>query len=153
MTTGMQTAGAGPIRVLLVDDHHHVLWGLGKLIEGEWPHMVLAGTATTVREAQTFLRGHGTDVIVLDIYLGRENSLDRLPWLLEESGARAVVLTGARDTSLHRRALRDGATAVVMKDAPAEVLLTAIRKAHAAAPVSQESHRNSAQPDVFRLGK
>jgi len=43
--------GAEPIRVLLVDDQKPVLWGLTKLIEGEWPRMAVAGAASTVSEA------------------------------------------------------------------------------------------------------
>ena len=35
------------IRILLLDDHRSVLWGLEKLIEGEHPRMQVVGKATT----------------------------------------------------------------------------------------------------------
>ena len=68
------------------------------------------------------------DVVVLDLFLGRENSLDRLP-ALGASGAALVVLTGARDAEIHRRAMQRGARTVVLKEEPAEVLLHEIERA------------------------
>jgi two-component system nitrate/nitrite response regulator NarL len=119
-----------PIRVLLVDDHEHVLWGLGKLIEGEKPKMTVAGTARTLPEALAAVRERRPDVVLLDIYLGEDNSLDHLPELLEVDGVRIIVLTGARDTELHRRAIASGARAVVLKEESADVLLREIERIH-----------------------
>ena len=45
-------------------------------------------------------------------------------------GAAIVVLTGARDTEIHRRALQRGARTVVLKEEPAEVLLHEIERAN-----------------------
>jgi two-component system, NarL family, nitrate/nitrite response regulator NarL len=118
-----------PIRVLLVDDHEHVLWGLGKLIEGEWPHMTVCGTARTAAQALAMLGERKTDVVVLDVYLGEENSLEHLP-ALQAAGAAVLVLTGVRDAGLLRRALEGGAKAVVGKDDPAAILLIEIERAH-----------------------
>jgi DNA-binding NarL/FixJ family response regulator len=69
------------------------------------------------------------DVVVLDLFLGEENSLDYLPEL-RASGAAILVLTGARDPQAHRRALQGGARTVVLKDEPAEVLLHEIERAN-----------------------
>lgn len=118
-----------PIRVLLVDDHQHVLWGLGKLIDGEWPRMSVAGTATSVAQALAALGASQTDVVVLDLCLGEENSLDRLDELRRGCPS-IVVLTGTPDAQVHLRALAGGACAVVLKDEPAEVLLQEIVRAH-----------------------
>jgi two-component system nitrate/nitrite response regulator NarL len=120
-----------PIRVLLVEDHEHVLWGLGKLIEGEWPRMVVAGTARTASEALDALRARPVDVVVLDVFLGRENSLQHLPAQIAACGAALVVLTGDPDPALHRLALQSGAHAVLLKEGPAEVLLREIERAMA----------------------
>ena len=117
-----------PIRVLLVDDHEHVLWGLSKLIEGETPRMAVTGTARTMAQALAAVVDKRPDVVVLDLFLGRENSLDQLP-ALHASGAALVVLTGARDAEIHRRAMQRGARTVVLKEEPAEVLLHEIERA------------------------
>ena len=42
---------AGPIRVMLADDHQIVLWGLEKLIDGERPRMQVVAKATNGLDA------------------------------------------------------------------------------------------------------
>jgi DNA-binding NarL/FixJ family response regulator len=123
-----------PIRVLLVEDHDHVLWGLGKLIEGEWPRMVVAGNARTTSEALAALRARAVDVVVLDVFLGRENSLEHLPAQIAACGAAFVVLTGDGNPALHRLALQSGARAVLPKEGPADALLREIERAVARQP-------------------
>ncbi|MDH5537224.1 MAG: response regulator transcription factor [Betaproteobacteria bacterium] len=119
-----------PIRVLLVDDHEHILWGLGKLIGGEKPRMMVAGIARTFREALAAIRERRPDVVLLDIYLGKENVIDHLPELLEGSDVRVLVLTGARDAELHQRAIASGARGVVVKGESGEVLLREIERVY-----------------------
>ncbi len=119
------------IRILLVDDSEHVLWGLSKLIDAEMPEMRVIGKARCVSEAFAALREQQPDVVLLDVYLDQENSLDYLPDLFDCGSAQVLVLTGSRDPAVHQRALRLGARAVIGKEQPAHELLTAIRQAHA----------------------
>ncbi|HZM35963.1 MAG TPA: response regulator transcription factor [Burkholderiales bacterium] len=129
MTTDASSNKAQPIRVLLVDDHDYVLWGLRKLIEGEMPRMTVTGTAKTLKQAFATLEEKRPDVLVLDLYLGEQYTLEHLP-ALRASGAAIVILTSARDAEAHRRAVRGGARTVVLKDEPAEVLLHEIKRAN-----------------------
>jgi two-component system nitrate/nitrite response regulator NarL len=126
-----------PARILLVDDHEHVLWGLRKLIDGEWPRMMVTATAKTVGEALAAIRERKPDMIVLDILLGSENSLDHLEEIREMSGAQILILTGTHDDELHRRAIAGGARAVILKGEPADVLLGQIERAHPAHDVGE----------------
>jgi two-component system, NarL family, nitrate/nitrite response regulator NarL len=119
-----------PIRILLVDDSEHVLWGLGKLIDAERPTMMVVGRARTVTEAFGALRECRPDVVLLDIFLAGDNSLDYLPDMLSSTAAKVLVLTGAADVDLHRRAVQLGARAVVRKEQPAQVLLDTIAQIH-----------------------
>jgi DNA-binding NarL/FixJ family response regulator len=119
-----------PIRVMVIEDHDHVRWGLMKLIVGEWPRMALTSAVHCVEDAESALRVRGVDVVVLDIFLEDVNALDRLPRVVSDSGAAFVILTGSCDHDLHRRAFDCGAAAVVLKDEPAEVLLRRIVRAH-----------------------
>jgi len=121
-----------PIRVLLVDDHEHVLWGLGKLIDGEWPRMMVIGTARSMLQAAGLMRERKPDVVLLDVYLGADYTLDRLPELLGNAPAKVLVLTDAADGEVRERAVRGGARGVVQKEAPAEVLLNEIERVHLA---------------------
>jgi len=118
------------IRVMIVEDHDVVLWGLNKLIEGEAPAMRVVGNARDRRDALSRALELRPDVILLDLTLGDENGLDFLPQLVEASGGRVLVLTGIRDEEVHRKALRRGASGVVCKDDPAEVVLKAVRKVY-----------------------
>jgi DNA-binding NarL/FixJ family response regulator len=111
------------IRILLIDDHKTLLWGLGKLIESEARHMIVAGTARDCDSALAMAAEVLPDVILLDIDLGGTCSLDIMPRLLASSnGARVLVLSGTRDRELLDRAVMLGARGVVSKDEPAEMV-------------------------------
>ena len=118
------------IRVLLVDDHPTMLWGLERLIEGASPRMTVAGTASTFEDAQAWLVALVPDVVVLDMDLGGRSSLELLPVILERSGARVLVLTGGRDQALLDQAMLLGARGVLNKSAPAQQVLDAIEAVH-----------------------
>ncbi|MGH9961581.1 MAG: response regulator [Pyrinomonadaceae bacterium] len=119
-----------PIRVLLVDDHHTVLWGLEKLIESEMPKMEIAGKASNRDEALAAARQLKPDVILLDLDLHGENSLDFLPDLLMQSDSKVLILTGLRNGEYRERAMMQGARGVVQKEEPAETILQAIERVH-----------------------
>jgi two-component system, NarL family, nitrate/nitrite response regulator NarL len=127
---GVTKGPADPIRVLLVDDHEHVVWGLTKLIDGEWPRMMVVGSTGNMTDARALVRECRPDIVVLDVYLQGENALDALPMLREDARAKVIVLTGSRDRGVRARALAQGAQSVVEKDAPAETLLREIERAH-----------------------
>jgi two-component system, NarL family, nitrate/nitrite response regulator NarL len=120
-----------PIRILLVDDHKSMLWGLERLIEGEKPHMQVVGKATNKAEIFELLKISKPDVVVLDIDLNGENSLDFLEEILQESQARVLVFTASHDPVEHQRAIINGANGVVLKSENADVILRAIQYVHA----------------------
>jgi len=119
-----------PIRVMLVDDHRAVLWGLEKLVDGEKPRMEVVGKATTCAEAFELASQVKPDVIVLDIGLGDDNGIDAIPELIERSKAHVLVLTGLRNASVQDQAVLAGARGIVHKEDPAETILKAIEKIH-----------------------
>ena len=120
-----------PIRVLLVDDHKTMLWGLERLIEGENPRMQVIGKATSKMEVFAFLKLSKPDVVLLDLDLNGENSLDFLEELLQESQARVLVFTASHDPVVHQRAIINGASGIVLKSENADVILRAIKYVHA----------------------
>lgn len=131
----MQNKRSETIRILLVDDHDHILWGLRKLIESEEPGMAVVGTARTVSEALEAIRERKPDVVLLDIYLGEESSVDHLPEFLSTEGLAVLILTGSTDTKLHRDAVQSGASEVITKGVPAQQLLDSIRRAYNATDI------------------
>jgi len=119
------------IRVLIVDDHGIVRAGLRMLLESQ-PGITVVGEAATCAEALALAACARPDVIVLDLDLGGENAIQSIPALLSAAPeARILVLTGVRDPEAHRRAVRQGAMGLVLKEKAAETLLQAIAKVRA----------------------
>jgi DNA-binding NarL/FixJ family response regulator len=126
----MSQSSLNPIRILLVDDHQSFLWGMVKLIESDSPNLQVLGTASAIAEALAILGKEQPDVILLDIDLGGVNSLDSMPLIRSATSAMVLILTGARDAETHERAVLAGARGVVQKEAPAEMILKAIKKVY-----------------------
>ncbi len=121
---------AKPIRVLLVDDHKSILWGLAQLINGAQPRMEVVGQATNRSETFALAQQEQPDLILLDLALGDENSLDFLPELLHVCKTRVLVLTGMREPKFHDLAILKGARGLVHKAEAAATILKAIEKVH-----------------------
>jgi len=121
---------APPIRIMLVDDHATLLWGLKRLIEGAAPEMELVATAGDPEQALVEAARTRPDIVLLDLDLEGRSSLEILPDLLQERAARVIILSGNRDEALLGQAMRLGARGVVGKDAEADVVLAAVRKVH-----------------------
>jgi two-component system nitrate/nitrite response regulator NarL len=129
----MQTASEleHPIRILLVDDHKSMLWGLERLIESEHPRMQVVGKASSSAELFACLPSAMADIVLLDLDLNGENGLDFLEDILKQSKAQVLVLTAMQDPMVHQRAIMGGANGVVLKSENAEVILRAIQRVHA----------------------
>ncbi len=119
-----------PIRVVLVDDHRSVLWGLEKLIDGDKPRMEVVGKATSCAGAMDVAGKTKPDVVVLDLDLGGENACEIIPALVNGCNTRVVVWTGMRDGKATEVSILRGACGLVHKEEPAETLLKAIEKVH-----------------------
>jgi two-component system nitrate/nitrite response regulator NarL len=123
----MHLATDPPIRVLLVDDHRSVLWGLEKLIESAKPQMQVVGVAASGREALAAAEQHRPDVILLDLDLGDGSGLDLLADLLRDGDTKVLILTGTRDPEVREIAVLRGARGMVHKTESAEIILSAIK--------------------------
>lgn len=121
--------GVSPaIRVMLVDDHPTLLWGLVNLIESQKPRMEVAGTARSCAEALEKIGALCPDVILLDLDMGGMSSIDILPSLVSQSRSRVLIFTGERNQTQLDLAVSQGASGVLRKDAPADQVLKAIEK-------------------------
>ena len=119
------------IRVFLVDDFAPVLWGLSKLIQGEYPRMSLVGTAHSCGSAISGVIEHRPDVILLDYDLSSQCSLDFISTLAELGNHRILLLIDHEySRELARKAAALGACGVINKESPVDLLLSAIECAH-----------------------
>ena len=115
------------IRVVVVDDHPVVLAGLSALV-GADPAMEVVGTAGTVAAALDLPADPVPDVCVLDLHLPDGDGVSLGLRLRERWPAtRIVILTMAREPVTVLRSLADGVDSYLLKDAPPDELLGAIR--------------------------
>jgi DNA-binding NarL/FixJ family response regulator len=130
MSSDALAAGGGTIRVLLVEDHQTLLWGLQQLIDAERPRMAVAGTARTCAEALASAAQLAPDVILLDLDLGGVCMVEFLPELLANGLSRALVLTATRHTDTLDLGVRRGARGILHKEVSAGQVVKAIEKIH-----------------------
>lgn len=121
---------AAPIQVLIIEDHLIMSTALRLLLNSQ-ENLCVVGEASNKDTARQMAASMAPDIVLLDLFLTDGESVSLIPDLLSLSpGARVVVLTGAPDTALHRRALTLGATGLVLKEQPADVLLSAIERVY-----------------------
>ncbi len=117
-----------PIRILLVDDHKSFMDGLEMVINSQKPLMKVVGTASNPAETMLAAVEQKPDIILLDISLGTENSLDLLPELLEKTDSKVLILTGLISPEIHDRAIMEGAHGIILKNESAKTIIRAIEK-------------------------
>ena len=113
--------------MLLADDHTLVRQGLRALLEREADIKVI-GEATNGREVIRKAEMLRPDVIVMDISMPRLNGIEATQKITtDHPGVRVVVLSMHAGEDYVKGMLRAGASGYVLKDAPANDLLSAIR--------------------------
>ena len=118
------------IRILLVDDHKTMLWGLERLIQSEGASFTLVGSASDGAEATALCAALRPDIVLLDLDLKGSSSIDFLPALVANGSTRVVILSANRDQGTLAAAVKAGARGVVSKEAPTDDVLLAVRKVH-----------------------
>lgn len=115
------------IRVVLVDDHPVVLAGLAALVEAD-AGMEVVATAGTVEDAMALAEDPTPHVCVLDLRLPDGDGVT-LGLALRERwpGTKLLILTMTREPATVLHSLAAGVDSYLVKDAPPEELLGAIR--------------------------
>jgi DNA-binding NarL/FixJ family response regulator len=120
-----------PIRVFLVDDQQLVRAGFRMLVDSQ-PDLEVVGEAGDGREAVERLVVTGTDVVLMDVRMPALDGVEATRLLAARDGSpRVIVLTTFDLDEYALAALRAGASAFLLKDAPPADLLSAIRSVHA----------------------
>jgi len=116
------------IRVVVVDDHTVVRSGICRLLEAEIDIEVVA-QAGSGHEAVRLCREEKPDVLVLDYGLPDLDGLETTRQVVQLSEApRILILTMHASEEYATRLIRAGAAGFVVKTAPTDQLLEAIRK-------------------------
>jgi two-component system nitrate/nitrite response regulator NarL len=118
-----------PIEVLIVDDHPIFRQGICHLLESV-SGIGNIGQASSLEEAIGWLKARHADVVLLDHNLPGINGVDGMPSLFSvQPELQVIVLTICDDDEVLIKAIRSGACGYILKDAPPERLIAAIKAA------------------------
>jgi DNA-binding NarL/FixJ family response regulator len=118
------------IRVLLVDDQAMVRVGFRMIIETE-DDLTVVGEAADGHEAVDLVERARPDVVLMDVRMPRMDGLAATAIVAARPDAPRVLMLTTFDAEDHvYTALRAGASGFLLKDAPAEQLIDAIRVIH-----------------------
>ncbi len=119
--------GARMIRVMLVDDQAMIRSGLQMILEAE-PDLQVIAEADSGQEAIRIAGRDKPDVILMDIRMPGMDGLTATQEILEANpSARIIILTTFDVDDYVYRSLRIGASGFLLKNAPADDLVHAVR--------------------------
>ena len=125
---------AGVIRVMLVDDHPVVRDGLANIVNQQKDMRVIA-EADDGDTAIALYDEHRPDVMVLDLRMPGRDGVSVVEAVLEKhSKARVLIMTTYDGDEDIFKSLSRGAMGYLLKDAPRQEILTAIRAVAADQP-------------------
>jgi DNA-binding NarL/FixJ family response regulator len=116
------------IRVLICDDQALVRAGFRKLLEAD-AEIEVAGEAEDGLHAVELARRRSPDLVLMDIRMPRLDGIEATRRIVAETDAavRVLMLTTFGNEQYVYESLRAGASAFLLKDAPPEDLLAAVR--------------------------
>lgn len=115
-------------RLLLIDDHPIMRYGLAKLVAEE-PSLEICGQVGTAREGLAAVGQCQPDLTVIDLTLPDRHGLELLKDIQAmHPGVRCLVLSMHDEAMYAERALRAGARGYLMKEVAAEQFITAVQK-------------------------
>ena len=118
------------IKVLVVDDQRLVRAGFRVILDSE-PDMVVLGEAGDGAQAVRLNGELKPDVVLMDIRMPNMDGLEAARRIIAGSPARVLILTTFDADEYVYGALQAGASGFMLKDAPPEQLIAAVRAAAA----------------------
>src|SRR5258706_8724812 len=115
------------VRIVIADDHGIVRQGVKSLLQSD-PEFYVVGEADDGPQVLALLESLKPDVLVMDLAMP---SIDG--WTVTQQAherwpdLRIIILSIYADEASVRRALANGATGYILKDAPTDDLLQAVR--------------------------
>lgn len=129
--TGKAARDAGPVRILVVDDHPVVRQGLAMAL-GRHPGLLVCGEAENLPDALKAMAASRPDLILADLDLEGASGLDLIKVARESHPDLPILVLSMHDEDLYaERALRAGARGYIMKSAHPDAVAEGIRAAMA----------------------
>jgi DNA-binding NarL/FixJ family response regulator len=124
-------ARAGPVRVLIVDDHEVLASSLAMVLDAE-DDIATAGIATTLEQARALVGSAHPDVVLLDHRMPDGDGVAAIPSLREIRPAMGVVvLTASSADHVLLAAIEAGASGFLSKTRSVDEVTAAVRAAAA----------------------
>ncbi len=115
-------------RILLVDDHAVVRYGIAQLINRQ-SDMVVCGEEEDASHALSAIANVKPDLVIADISLKDSSGLELMRNIKAQYSGLPVLVVSAHDESIYAEmAFRAGALGYLMKEEALEKVLTAIRR-------------------------
>ncbi len=147
------TKETGRIRVLVVDDHPIMRFGIATIIDAT-PDMTTVAQAGSGEDAVELYEQHLPDITLMDLRLPGMSGVDAIRAIMaRHRNAKFVVLTTYEgDEDIHQ-ALEAGARSYIIKGMPHDALVSALRRVHAGGrflppPVSQALSSRTPNSDL-----
>ena len=124
------------IRILIADDDAIIREGLRMIIETQ-PDMEFLGTADNGEQAVELCRQFKPDVTMLDIRMPVMDGIQASQEIMASKLSNPLLLTTFDEPELILRALKAGVNGYILKNSPAERILSAIRVVYSGGTVFQ----------------
>ncbi len=127
----METGERGFIRVLILEQHTLVRYGL-KLIFEQCADMSVVGETSDANEALVLVSTRQPDIILLSTNMNGNLFLDLIPELLDARPEVSIILLDeCEESPWQLQAVQNGVMGIVLKSQSPDVLVKAVRKVHA----------------------
>jgi DNA-binding NarL/FixJ family response regulator len=126
----MSAAGNNPVktRIVILEEHPLLRHGVALYLNSQ-PDMLVCGETDNIRDARHKIQEARPQLLLTALRLGTGDSLEFVKALKSERPTLLILVYSAfEETIFAERALRAGAEGYVMKKAPKEELLAAIRE-------------------------
>lgn len=115
------------IKLLLADDHPVVRHGLKLILETQ-PDFTIVGEAENGRQALAQLRQQCPDIVMMDISMPDLNGIEATRYIRDACPNTGIIILSMHSaTNLVSRALQAGAKGYILKGAPNDDIILAVR--------------------------
>ena len=122
---------AGPVRIVLVDDHEMVIEGLKAMLTAFQDRVQVVGQAVGAERALSIIDEHTPDIVLCDVRMQGSSGLDLCAELRERSpGLKVVMLSVYDDEQYLFQALRVGASGYLLKGISSDELVRQLEFVH-----------------------
>jgi DNA-binding NarL/FixJ family response regulator len=132
----MTSSSAGPLRVVLVDDHEMVIAGLKAMLTPFRQRVRVVGEAIGAEQTMSVVSGLAQDIVLCDVRMQGASGLDLCRALRERNPMQKVVLLSVYDDEQYLfQALRAGASGYLLKKISGDELVRQLELAHSGVTV------------------